>query len=185
MTCGLIIIDVQNDYFPGGKMSLVNAEQAGNNATRLLQAARKTGVAVIHIQHLATRTDATFFVPGTAGAEIYPGVIPLAGEDIIQKHYPNSFRDTSLQQVLLKKKIDQLVVCGMMTHMCVDATVRAAADIGYRCRVAADACATRDLVWEGRTIAAKNVHGAFLAALSGLYAEVLTTDYILKTFFKE
>lgn len=182
MTTGLILIDIQNDYFPGGNMPLVHAEQAGDNARLLLKAARKTGTPVIHVQHLSTRSNATFFLPGTKGAEIYSGVCPQPGEEIIQKNYPNSFRNTNLQQVLMKNGIDHLVVCGMMTHLCVDATVRAGVDLGYRCTLAADACATRDLVWDGRKIPAKDVHGAFLAALSGLYAEILNAKSILTIF---
>lgn len=180
MTCGLLIIDIQNDYFPGGAMELTGAEPAAEQAEMLLQAARKKMIPVIHVQHLSSRPDATFFLPGTPGAGIHARVFPHPEEPVIIKHFPNSFRSTDLQDVLSRSGIDHLLVCGMMTHMCVDATVRAAADLGYRCTLAADACATRDLTCDGAIIPAASVHGAFLAALSGLYAKILPAAEIAR-----
>ena len=170
MSTALLLIDIQNDYFPGGSMVLEGAEEAGAQAGKLLTAFRDAGQAVIHIQHLSLRPGSTFFLPGTPGAEIHACVAPQAGEPVIEKHFPNSFRDTTLMATLKEKGVDELVIAGMMTHMCVDATVRAAFDFGLRCRVAHDACATRALVFNGETIPATHVHGAFLAALQGIYA---------------
>lgn len=179
MKSALILIDIQNDYFPGGKMELVGAENAGKNAGSLLDAARKSGILIIHVQHLSTRPDAPFFIPETQGVMIHNLVKPLPGEIVVQKNYPNSFRETNLQEILTKAGVENLVIGGMMTHMCVDATVRAAADLGYQCMLASDACATRDLVWEDQKVPSKYVHMSFLSALSGLYAQVLlTTDLI-------
>ncbi|WP_319578153.1 cysteine hydrolase family protein [uncultured Methanospirillum sp.] len=180
MKSALLLIDIQNDYFPGGKMELVRAEQAGHQAKGLLDAARKKGIPVIHVQHLSTRPDAPFFIPDTPGVMIHDLVKPMPGEVVVQKNFPNSFRATNLQDVLTRAGIDHLFIGGMMTHMCVDATVRAAADLGYQCTLASDACATRDLVWEGRTIVADHVHGSFLAALSGLYAQVLPASVVTR-----
>lgn len=182
MKSALLLIDIQNDYFPGGKMELVGSEQAGHQAKVMLEAARKIGIPVIHIQHLSTRPDAPFFIPDTLGVMIHNLVKPIPGEVVVQKNFPNSFRATNLQDVLTSAGIGHMFVGGMMTHMCVDATVRAAADLGYQCTLSSDACATRDLIWEERTIAADQVHGAFLAALSGLYAQVLPVSEVLKQF---
>ncbi|HEY5133907.1 MAG TPA: isochorismatase family protein, partial [Candidatus Krumholzibacteriaceae bacterium] len=132
-----------------------------------------------HIQHVSIRPGATFFLPDTDGVKIHENVRPLANEPVFQKHYPNAFRDTSLLAHLRGADALRLVICGMMTHMCVDATVRAAFDHGFECMVAGDACATKALVHEGRTVAAPDVHAAFLAALSGTYATVLTTANII------
>jgi len=161
-------------------MELEKAEEAGKNAGMLLKAARERQVPVIHIQHLSTRPGATFFIPGTPGSEIHPCVAPDK-EPVIQKNFPNSFNSTNLREILDQTGVDTLIVCGMMTHMCVDSTVRAAADLGYRCTVAADACATRDLVWEGETIPSAVVQGSFLSAMNGLFADVLNTDEIIRT----
>ena len=178
-TC-LIVIDLQNDYFPGGNMELVDIEAAAANTRLLLDHHRKAGSPVIHIQHIAARPGATFFLPKTFGAEINELVAPQANEVVVQKNYPNSFRDTSLLEVLHKREIGSLVICGAMSHMCVDATVRAAFDFGFTCLVAEDACATRDLSFKGRIITAADVHAAFMAALAVPYAAVLSTGKLME-----
>lgn len=180
----LILIDIQNDYFPGGEMELYGVVEAAERAATVLHAARTVKIPVIHVRHLSTGPDASFFIPGTFGSEIHERVIPLPGEDIIIKHFPNSFRDTSLSDLLKTKGIERILVCGMMTHMCVDATVRAAVDLGYQCMIAADACATRDLVFNERTIPAPDVHASFLAALNGLYAQVVPASSMIQELSK-
>lgn len=172
MRSALLLIDIQNDYFPGGAMTLDGSDAAGARAGQLLAAFRAAGRPVIHIRHQSVRPGATFFLPGTAGAEIHASVAPQAGEPVLDKHFPNSFRETALQETLQELDVEELAVAGMMTHMCVDATVRAAFDLGYRCRVAGDACATRGLEHDGAQVPAGQVHAAFLAALNGIYATV-------------
>lgn len=172
----LLLIDLQNDYFPGGAMPLVASEAAAACAARALSAARGAGWPVVHVQHLAARPGATFFLPGTAGARIHPLVAPQDSERVVTKHFPNSFRETGLADHLAELGATRLVIVGAMSHMCIDATVRAAADLGYPVTVLADACATRDLSFAGRTVPAADVHAAFMAALSGLYAQVIATD---------
>lgn len=176
MNTALLIIDIQNDYFPGGAMELAGSIEAGARAGKLLEAFRGKGLPVIHVQHISTRPGASFFVPGTSGVEIHPSVSPRTGETIIQKNFPNSFRGTPLLQHLRDKDITRLVVAGMMTQMCVDSTVRAAADLGFECLLAHDACATRDLSFGGVAVPAASVHAAFLAALNGLFAKVQSAD---------
>ena len=176
----LLLIDLQNDYFPGGKMELVGSEQAGQAAARLLACFREEGLPVVHIQHLSVRPGATFFLPGTPGAEIHAGVRPLPGEAVIQKNFPNSFRGTNLLEHLQGLGTRRLVVAGMQTHMCLDAGVRAATDFGFTCLVAGDACATRDLKFGERLVPAADVHAAFLAALNGSYGRVASGDEIVR-----
>lgn len=171
----LVIIDIQNDYFPGGAMELEGADAAAANAAKALARARQEGVPVFHVRHLSTRPGATFFIPGTQGAEIHAAVRPLGGERVIEKNFPNSFRSTDLDRALKDAGIKELVVAGMMTHMCVDASVRHAADHGYKVTLLADACATRAQSFGGETVPARQVHAAFLAALNGFYAKVVPT----------
>jgi len=177
----LIIIDIQNDYFPGGKMELERAAAAAARARQALDKFRKLKLPVFHMQHLSARANATFFVPGTEGAEINALVKPAEGETVVQKNFPNSFRATDLQARLEKAGAKHLAIAGMMTNMCVDASVRQAFDLGYTCTVLSDACATRSQTFEGREILAPQVHGAFLAALRGVYAKVLPTEEFLNT----
>jgi nicotinamidase-related amidase len=172
MHTALLLIDIQNDYFPGGAMELVGSTEAGRRAALLLAAFRRKALPIVHVQHVSTRPGATFFLPDTHGVEIHESVSPLPGETVIRKHFPNSFRDTPLAGHLRERQSGELVVAGMMTHMCVDTTVRAAFDLGFSCRLAHDACATRSLSFGGVTVAADDVHNAFIAALNGLFAKV-------------
>jgi nicotinamidase-related amidase len=170
MPTALVIVDIQNDYFPGGKMLLEGSDEAGARAGRLLAAFRDRSLPVFHIQHVSTRPGATFFLPDTPGVAIHASVLPRDGEPVLRKHYPNAFRDTALLDALRQAGTTQLVVAGMMTHMCIDTTVRAAFDLGFTTRLAHDACATRALAFGGATVAAREVHRAFIAALHGTFA---------------
>ncbi len=110
--------------------------------------------------------------------EIHKSAAPAGGEAVFQKNYPNSFRETPLLEHLRDRQISQLVIAGMMTHMCIDSTTRAAADLGFQCVLAHDACATRALSFGGTSVSAEDVHTAFLAALNGLFAKVLSVEEI-------
>ncbi|HML24800.1 MAG TPA: cysteine hydrolase family protein [Aggregatilinea sp.] len=181
MNTALLLVDIQNDYFPGGKMALVGSETAGEVAGRLLAFFRAHDLPLVHIQHIGIRPSATFFLPGTEGAEIHASVKPLEGEMVIEKHWPNSFRETPLLDHLHGLGIERLVIAGMMTHMCVDAATRAAVDYGFECWVAQDACATRNMALGDQTVAAHDVHIAFLAALNSAYGKVMPAEMIMKT----
>jgi nicotinamidase-related amidase len=169
----LLIIDIQNDYFPGGAMQLEGADAAGAKAGQALKSCRERKLPIFHVRHLSTRPGSTFFLPGTRGAEIHGSVLPQGNEAIIEKNFPNSFRATGLKDALEKRGIKNLVIAGMMTHMCVDASVRHAADLGYKITLLGDACATRAQKISGETVPARHVHLAFLAALNGFYAKVI------------
>lgn len=170
----LLLIDIQNDYFDNGTMPLVGSDLACQNAKTILDFFRLNDLPVIHIQHIAIRRDATFFLHNTKGAEIHKLVKPLIHEKVIVKHFPNSFIRTELLDHLKSLNTKKLVICGMMTHMCVDSTVRAAKDAGFDCTLIGDACATRDLTINGQTVKAQEVHNSFLAALNFFYANVLS-----------
>jgi nicotinamidase-related amidase len=178
-TC-LILVDLQNDYFPGGKMELAGIEEAAAHAQLLLNEFRKAKSPVIHIQHISDRPGATFFLTGTDGVKINHLVTPHKDEVVVTKNFPNSFRGTSLLEILRKEKIDRVVICGAMSHMCIDATTRAAFDLGFNCIVAEDACATKDLTFKSQTIQASDVHASFMAALSVPYARVISTSEIIE-----
>jgi nicotinamidase-related amidase len=176
----LIIIDIQNDYFENGVMSLVDPELASDNARIVLDKFRNENLPVVHVQHISIRPGATFFLPNTAGSEIHKNVMPLDDESVIVKHYPNSFRETELHNYLKSQNVTDLVICGMMTQHCVDSTTRAAKDLGFNCTVVGDACATKDLELNGQLIKAEEVQKSFLAALSYFYARVTTTEQYKK-----
>lgn len=176
----LLIIDIQNDYFPGGKMELDGMDDAAKKAGELLASFRKKNELVVHVRHLSVRPGATFFIPETFGSEIHPSVAPQPTEKVILKNYPNSFRNTGFDDFLKENRVSELIVCGAMSHMCIDTSVRAAFDLGYTCTVISDACATRNLSFDGKTVEASNVHLAYMAALNGTFASVISLSEYLK-----
>lgn len=176
----LLLLEIQNDYFPNGRIPLEKSLEASAKAQAALQAFREKKQHIIHVQHISTHPDATYMLPCTKGAEFYSDVMPYKSETIIKKHYPNSFKDTGLLNHLIKNQINHLVICGMMTHLTVDATVRAAYDHGFSCTVLHDACAARQLEFGNTIISEPNVHAAFLAAFQPTYATVLSTDDFLQ-----
>jgi nicotinamidase-related amidase len=175
----LLIIDIQRDYFPGGAYPLVEPEAAAESARRVLEGFRESGDPVIHMKHVWDAPDAEFMRPGTEGVEIHPAVAPAEGELVLEKENPNSFRDTPLEDELRKLEPDDLVVAGMMSSMCVDATVRAAADLGFSPTVVHDACAAPDLDFNGVEVPGAAVHAAFMAALADGYAELTSAAELL------
>jgi Amidases related to nicotinamidase len=181
MNTALLLINIQNDYFPNGRMPLERSTDVSQKAQEMLQAYRAKQKPVIHVQHISTRPDATYFLPCTKGIEFHANVQPQKNETIIKKHYPNSFKDTGLLNHLIKNKINHLVFAGMMTHSDIDATVRAAYDLGFSCTVLHDACTAQNLDFHHIQIPAQTVQHAFLAALEPTYARVLSVRDVLQT----
>ncbi|MDE1174912.1 MAG: cysteine hydrolase family protein [Parvibaculaceae bacterium] len=175
----LILVDLQNDYFAGGRFPLVGIDDAAANAARLLDAARKAGDLVVHVQHQESAPDAPFFVADSPGAEINPAVSVSEGEPVVVKENISAFRDTDLKAILDRHGITDVRIAGAMSHMCIDAVTRAAADLGFGATVVHDAVATVDLEFNGVTVPARQVHAAFMAALAFGYASVLSTDEVL------
>ncbi|MBL9135601.1 MAG: cysteine hydrolase [Verrucomicrobiales bacterium] len=175
----LVVIDVQQFYFPGGTMPLQTPEAASAQARRLLARFRTNGWPVVHVQHLPAGQSAPSPDAGDPQYRIHPDVMPTAGEAVIGKHHANAFRDTPLLPALQKLGARRLVLAGMQTHMCVEAAARAAADAGFEVVVASDACATRSLKYQDVEVPAVQVHAATLAALNSAYARVLSTEELL------
>lgn len=138
---------------------------------------RAKGDLVVSIRHEAP--GAPIFVPGSEGTKIHDGVLPQRDEPVVTKNHPNSFRDTGLKALLDKHSVTEVIVVGAMSHMCVDATTRAANDFGYKTTTIHDACATLDLAFDGVTTPAAQVHAALMAALAFSYGEVISTDTFL------
>nr|WP_086939557.1 cysteine hydrolase family protein [Thaumasiovibrio occultus] len=174
----LIIIDIQQDYFTGGAMTLPDADKAANNAAKVLAAYRQHQLPVIHVQHSAAAPELGFLLPNTEGQKIHPLVAPQADEPVVIKHYPNAFCATTLLEQL--NGIKQVVIVGMMTHMCVSATTRATLELGIQATVISDACATTALPFGDEVIDAATVHKVALAEISSL-AQLATTDEFIST----
>jgi nicotinamidase-related amidase len=177
MTRALVIVDIQRDYFPGGKMPLHEPEAAAEKAGKVLEAFRAAGDPVFHVQHLSP-AGGGFLEGGTDGADIMAPVTPAEDEPVITKHAPNSFLRTDLEERLREKEVDEVVVVGMMTSMCVDATTRAGADLGFAMTLVPDACAAPGLEYDGRKVDAQDVHASYVAALGQFYATVTPADQL-------
>ena len=175
----LILIDIQNDYFTGGKWTLHGMDAAATNAARVLAAARAAGDTVVHVRHEFESADAPFFAPGSSGAQIHSDVKPLGGEPVVLKHKVNAFLGTDLKAQLDKAGVQEVTLVGAMSHMCIDAAARASADFGYTTTVIHDACATRDQEFAGQQVPAAQVQAAYMAALAFAYATVVSTEQYL------
>jgi nicotinamidase-related amidase len=159
----LLIVDIQNFYFPGDGPGLVNAEQASLAAKEILHVFRERKQLVVHVRHKSAK-----------GFEIHKNVEPISGEKVITKEDVNSFQGTDLLEYLKSNNIDRLVIIGMQTQMCLEAAVRAAYDYGFECYVVQDACATRDLKYDDKVIKAEDVQFSTLATLKdGGYSRVI------------
>lgn len=175
----IIVVDIQNEYFPGGKLPLKGIEKAATNAAKIIEHARSAGDFVVYFRHESADADIPFFTPGTQEVAIHPIVAPLESETVLVKHFPNSFLETGLKELLDKQGIDEVVVIGAMSHMCIDATSRAASDFGYKTTTIHDACATMDLEFDDVKVPAYQVHATIMAALAFAYGTVTTTAHYI------
>ena len=164
----LLIVDIQDFYFPGNGPGLVNAEAASLNAREILEIFREENQLVVHVRHKSDQ-----------GFAIHKNVEPLSEEKVITKEEVNSFQNTDLLEYLKANNITRLIIIGMQTHMCLEAAVRAGNDLGLECIVIHDACATRDLKFNDKIVKAEDVHISTLATIAGGgYGKVID----LKTF---
>lgn len=128
----LLLIEIQNDYFYKGKMELTGSYEAAFNAKKVLETFRKKRKPVIHIQHIALNRNASHFIQGTFGAEIFEDVTPKKGEKVFVKNNANSFVNTGLFEYLEENGIRHLTIAGMKQNMLADATVSTAKDLGFK-----------------------------------------------------
>lgn len=174
----IIVIDIQNEYFPAGKLPLVGIAAAAANARKVIDHGRAHAIPVIHVRHQSPDPQSPIFTIGTPGVEINAAVQPATDEPVVVKSYPNAFRDTELKSLLDELEVEEVVIVGAMSHMCIDATMRAASDLGYKATVVHDACATRDLEFEGTTAPAAQVHATIMAAIAFAVGAVVSTAVI-------
>ena len=166
----LVLIDLQNEYLTG-PLALPGADAAIANAASLLARARNAGARVFHVAHRGR--PGGLFDRGAARGAIVSAVAPLPDEPVIEKELPNAFAGTDLKARLDAAGHNNIVLGGMMTHMCVSSTARAALDLGFRTTIDAAACATRNLPdGRGGIIPAATVHDVALAELSDRFARI-------------
>lgn len=180
MKQALIIVDVQQEYFPGGKLALYEPEKTLEQIQKVLWLFRAREWPVFFIRHVSSKENAAIFLPDTSGVELHPALVPRTGETVLEKHFPNSFLGTGLSERLVAQKVRSIVVCGMMTHMCIDTTARATQNDGIAVTLPEDACTGMALEWNGTKVPYPTVHAVMMAALNGTFATVLSTDMLLR-----
>lgn len=163
----LLLIDIQKDYFTGGKYPLAGMNNATRIAREVLENFRKEQKMVIFIQHINQKQGSFFFLPNTEGADIHPLVCPKDGEPIFIKHFPNSFRETGLDEYLKSKKITRLHLVGAQTNMCIDTTARAGFDLGYEMVIHKNACAARSF------LGTRIIHYLTIKTLGSVFAKIV------------
>jgi len=179
MKQALLIVDVQREYFPGGKLALYRPEEALAQAQKALRLFRERQWPVFFIRHVGSKKDASLFLTGTTGVELHPALVPREGETVLDKHFPSSFLETGLREKLVSLNVRRLVICGMMTHMCIDTTVRAAQGEGFPVTLLEDACTGIPLRWGGTLVPYPTVHAVMMASVDGAFATVRKTDDFL------
>lgn len=142
----LIVIDLQNDYFPGGAFPLHHTQETLSNVLNAIVQARQNGIPVVHVQHVADQAQgqAPFFNAGTDGVAIHPEILDAApGAPVVVKHFADSFEQTTLHETLQGMQVNELLLCGMMTQNCITHTALSRkADLYRQVTVVSDACTT-------------------------------------------
>ena len=171
----LIPIDVQQAFdLPASSNPAMAA-----NGLRLLDAWRATGLPLIHVRHDSVQPGSplTLGLPGNALRE---GFEQQGDEPLVTKSVNAAFIGTDLDLRLRRLGVEQVVLFGLTTDMCVSTTARVAANLGYRTIVVGDATASFDLIdTDGRAISAAELHRAHLATLHAEFATVATTTAVL------
>ncbi len=180
MKRALVVVDIQNDYFEGGNCVLHEPQTAAKKAKSLIDFFHDHHEPVIYICHINQGSNQGAFVPDSVGSEIYAEIQPADCDHVFIKHVPDSFEADGFWNYLRQESIQELIVCGMMSHMCIDTTVRSARVKGYEVIVAEDACTTMSLEWDKISYPAETVHAVYMASLSGAFAKVMKTDVYLE-----
>lgn len=160
-------------------MVLDGADKAAKNAANILRMFREQEAPIFHIQHESPSPDFGFMIANSEGQKIHESVKPINGEPVVVKNYPNAFWNTPLEDDLKKLNIDNIIIVGMMTHMCVSATARAGMERGFNVTVIPETCATLALDFIGEQIPAETVHKTALAELT-----LIATISPLETFIQ-
>ncbi|GAA5809424.1 hypothetical protein MFLAVUS_002832 [Mucor flavus] len=182
MSEALIVVDVQNDYFPDGKLPTCSPIETAKACAQLIQKFRQDGKEVVFIKHVMLDSQVKeypFFIKGTHGVEIHDIVKPLPTEKIISKHAVSGFVGTDLKEYLTSKGVKKLVVVGMMIHNCVNATVYSSIEEGFPCIVVDEAVNTVDQPYDGELVKAQDIKKAFLAGIQFSFSKVYKLQDVL------
>lgn len=174
MKRALLVIDVQNEYF-SGKLPISHPSESLDNILKAMDFAAANHIPVALIQHAAKSDDSPVFRKGSHEWELHPEIEKRPRDILIEKHWPDSFAETTLGEWLTNNGIDTLTVCGYMTQMCCDTTARRAYHLGYVVEFLADATGTLSFTNEAGTVTAEELHRAILVTQCR-FSKVMKTD---------
>lgn len=165
----LLLVDLQNDYFAGGRFPLEGSDTSVKNAARVLSACRHAGMFVIHIRHISVHPGAGYFLKDTPGARFHPLVRPVDGEQVITKHLVSSYKLTHLGRELKIRNIKNVIIGGMQTNVCAASLTRESVKKGYRTLLIKDALAA----------VSSDIHEKTLEKLKTVAHETLTSEQVV------
>ncbi|HEX7912059.1 MAG TPA: isochorismatase family protein [Paraburkholderia sp.] len=174
----LLVVDFQNEYFTGS-LPIPDGAAALRNARTLVDFADRHGWRVVHVQHVAP-ADSPLFAADSRNAAIHADLQPKPAHRVISKSSVSVFASTDLAATLKNDGITHLVICGLMTHACVAGAARDAVPAGFEVVVAADACATRDIVVDSKlSVGHDTLHRSALAEIADTFGSVMSTGDVL------
>ncbi|MEW5677128.1 cysteine hydrolase family protein [Flavobacterium enshiense] len=179
----LILIDFQKGFdditYWGGNRNNPDAEI---NAKKILDFFREHALPVFHVQHYSDNPKSRL-AEGNEGHEIKDLLKPVHDEVLIKKNVNSAFIGTDLKDRLDADNITKLVIVGLTTDHCVSTTTRMAGNYGYETYLLSDATATFDKIgYDGKKYPAELIHETALASLHNEFANVLTTNEMIKKF---
>lgn len=141
MKTALLVIDVQNEYFAGGKFPQENADETAQKIAAEIRRAQTDGRLVVGVRHVSPE-GAALFARGSHGADLHTSVADLLSDKpLVQKAHADCFLETDLAEILTRHGIEALDICGMMTQNCITHTALSPAAAAYRVRVLGGLCA--------------------------------------------
>lgn len=174
----LLLVDIQNIYFEEGPYLLYEPEIASANASKILEKFRDLDLPIIHIKHMFSSLE-NYSMEEKYLLDFHKYVSPIDNEILLKKNFPNAFLHTELYNILKLKQIQHIVVVGMMSHMCIDTTVRAAKNYDLQVTVVGDACTTMSLNYNNSSYDSVCVHNVYMAGLASGFANVISSKEFL------
>jgi nicotinamidase-related amidase len=180
MRRALMVIDVQNEYFTG-RLPVSYPKDSLNKIIKVMDAAVKSRIPVIIIQHTAPQKDSSTFVKGSNEWELHDEIKAKKYDYLIEKNLPGSFTNTKLESILRDNQVDTVVICGYMSQMCCDTTSRQAVHLGFSVEFLSDATGTLDISNYAGSVKAEELHKAVLVTQAMRFSKVISTDEWIKT----
>ena len=188
----LIVIDVQESFRVRPSWQATTRPDIAGRVDRLVRAARDRGDLVVWVLHTEPSTGGAFD-PAQGHVRLMEGLEAEPTEPVITKTSHNAFTTTNLQQLLTRRGITQLVICGIRTEQCCETTTRVASDFGYDVVFVTEATATTplphwtlpadttldEILADPRTLSPEIVTDRTEYALAGLFATIRTLDEVI------